>query len=223
MTGEIAAHPTADLLQMIKDEAGSEGGLIYEAEQCLFKRWRQGIDLKFLVSLLDSETSEERLRGAYYLGEALPPGEGIIDTAVKLASDPHSYCRRTLVGYITASGLYDDRIAQALAHGFFDLDINVRAATINWAVFTTDDRFGTFSLLVEKGEGATESEFWREPELKRGVRALSIARRLRDGESVEEVRKNTPEEDSFTFDYLQFFEKRLIRYVTKPSSSHPQR
>jgi hypothetical protein len=199
---------------MMKDETNCEDDFSYRAQECLFKRWRDGIDLEPLIALLESKTTDERLTAAYYLGEAVPRGD-LRQSAMHLADDRLSYCRRVFVGYMTNSGLYSEAIAVALAKGLFDFDINVRIETINWAVYTSDDRFADFSRLVASGAGVRDTEYWRESELKRALRGLSIARRLRDSESVEEIRKETPEEDSYTFDYFQVFEKRVNRYIER--------
>lgn len=222
MKDEISEKSTEELLRMLTDEADASGGFILDIHECLFKRWRQGKDLVFLVNLLESEKTVERMRGAYFLGEAIPPGEGMMDTVIKLAKDPIGYCRMVFAGYMTTSGLYGEKIAIGLASGLIDLDVNVRVATMNWAVYTSDLRFEDFSRLVEAGTGATDSEFWRGPILERGIRGLNIIRRLRAGEAVEEIRKSTPEEDSFAWDYLQFFEKRLKRYIEKRKHKTPQ-
>lgn len=222
MESEISEKSTEDLLRMLRDEVNAKGDFILGIQECLFKRWRQGIDLASLANLLESEKAADRLRGAYFLGEADPPGEDLKDTVIKLAADPLGYSRRTFVGYMTNSGLYDEKIAIGLANCLIDLDLNVRVATMNWAVLTSDLRFDDFSRLVEAGTGVTDSEFWRGPELKRGIRGLNIIRRLRAGETVEEIRRSTPEEDSFAWDYLQFFEKRLKRYIEKRKNKTSQ-
>jgi hypothetical protein len=217
MKNDFSTHSTADLLRLANKEASRETR--EEALWCLFHRWQDGIDLEFLVTFLESNTTGVRLRGAYYLGEAIPGDERIVAPATKLASDPLPDCRRTFVGYILDSGHYDQAIANGLANGLFDFSHNVRVATINWAVYTTDDRFDHFSSLVESGSGATEYETWRGPELIRALRGLGIARRLRKGESVEEIRKSTQGEDSYTFDYFQVFESRTKEYVARRKHS----
>lgn len=215
MKSELSQHSTDSLLQMISDDVNREGDFSYNAEQCLFKRWRNGIDLPFLIELLESEVTRERTRGAFYLQEAVPRGEGFTESAVRLATDSHPYCRRVFVQYMTNSGLYGEAIAAGLAEGLFDYDLGVRLETINWAVYTTDDRFCDFSRLVEAGTGAASSNPWREFQLKRSIRGLSIARRLRAGESVAEVSKSIPDEDSYIFDYFRRFEKHLKGYAEK--------
>jgi hypothetical protein len=168
---------------------------------------------------LESEKTTDRLRGAYFLGESDPRGDAIKAPATKLADDPLPKCRRAFVGYMTNSGLYGETIAIGLAECMLDFALEVRLAAINWAVYTADDRFEHFAQLVEAGEGATSFKTWLTPQMKRALRALGIARRLRHGESVEEVRKTTLEEDSYTFDHFQVFESRLKRYAERRKTS----
>jgi len=216
MKTDFSTYPTEDLLRM-----GREGDSIYEAQQCLFKRWRQGVDLQFLVDLLESEITRERSLGAYFLGEADP--HGLTDTVIKLAGDPLPECRRAFVGYMVQSNCYDEAIALGLAECLQDLELYVRVAVIRWAVFTSDERFDDFSRLVESGAGGREfrftrpaaNDFWRESERKRALRPLSIARRLRAEETVEDIRKDTPEEDNFVFDALQFSKHTFERHVQR--------
>ena len=215
MKSDVTAYSFEDSLLMRRDKSNPEDPIHDDVMGRLFQRWRNGTDLKLLSNILKSNRTEERISGAYYLGEAIPPGNDLKATAIRLASDPLSYCRRAFVIYMTNSGLYDETIAIRLAKCLADFDLDVRLETINWAVFAPDDRFDDFSRLVDSASGITDSKYWRKPELRRATRGLTIARRLRDGESVEEIRKTTQEEDSFTFDYLQFFENRLKRYVEK--------
>jgi hypothetical protein len=208
---------------MLRDDTYLEQeGFIGNAQHCLFRRWRDGVDLQFLIELLASEVAKDRHRGAYYLGEALPCDEALIASTTKLADDALPYCRMMFVIYVLDCGLYNEEIAVGLANGLFDFNIKVRVATINWAIYATDDRFDYFAQLVEYGLGAMDSEYWQEPELKRALRGLSIARRLRDGESVDEIRKGTPEEDSYTFDYFELFKNRTKRYIER-RQKHDQR
>lgn len=215
MESELSQYSTDALLRMMDEDVDHGERFRYRAERCLFRRWRDGVDIDPLIDLIRSENSDDRMRGAYYLSEADPRSLRFAEAAVALAEDRIPYCRMMLVGYITNTGLYGDAIGVALAKFMVDRDLAVRTAAINWAVYTTDDRFDHFSRLVEAGTGVAASEFWSESELKRGLRALAIARRLRDGETVAAIRKDTFEEDSFTFDHLQFFERRLQRYIRR--------
>ncbi len=212
---DLSDYSTEDLLRMSRKSTTDGEDWSYEAQQCLFKRWRNGIDLEYLVGLLESNTIRDRLLGAFFLGESDPRGDAMKEPALKLASDPLSNCRRAFVGYMTNSGLYSEKFAAALAECILDFAIEVRTATINWALYTTDDRFDNFARLVEAGTGTTDSATWREPQLKRGLRALGIARRLRNDESVDDIRKSTPEEDSYTFDHFECFKSRTKRYIEK--------
>jgi hypothetical protein len=211
MEGDISAYSTEELLRMSSDQTNRDLG--HEADKCLFMRWRDGVDLEYLVKLLESNKTTDRLLGAFFLGESDPRGNAIEAPATELADDFLPRCRRAFVGYMTNSGLYRETIAVGLAKCMLDFSLDVRLAAINWAVYTTDARFEHFAQLVESGTGATDYSTWREPQLKRGSRALDISRRLRNGESIEEIRKSTPEEDSYTFDHLQVFERRLQRYA----------
>jgi len=219
MRKDLSVYSTVDLLRMIRDAANDDDDFAYEADICLFRRWRDGIDLDPLIELLESKITGERLRGAYYLGEAIPRGD-LKGAAEKLASDSLAYCRRTFVGYMTNTGLYSEAIAVALADRMLDLDQNVRIEIINWAVYTTDDRFADFAQRVESASADRAAEKpWGESDAKRALRGLSIARRLRDGEAVAEIRKTTSEEDSNTFDYFQVFTSRLEHYAERRKTS----
>ncbi|WP_190238089.1 MULTISPECIES: hypothetical protein [unclassified Rhizobium] len=216
----LSSHSTASLLDLIKDEKIADEDLKFDAHLHLFRRWQDGQDLDFLVGFLISPITEERLKGAYYLGESVPKNEVVRDAAIELADDPLGYCRRIFVQYVLISNLYDDVVAVRLASGLYDFDIHVRIETINWAAYTNDKRFDHFSKLVLSGAGARKSKPWRAFDLKRGARGLEIARRIRDGEVIEKIAEDTPGEDSFTFDYLKNFEGRLSRYREK-RKAHP--
>lgn len=215
MRSELSEHSTESLLLMLSDEVDRGRDFAYEVEQSLFKRWRDGIDIEPLIDLIQSASSRDRMRGAYYVGEADPRSSRFAEAAMGLSDDNLAYCRMMFVGYVTNTGLYDESIGIALAKCMVDRDLMVRNITINWAVYTTDDRFADFSRRVEAGTGVPNAKPWREFELKRGSRALTIARRLRCGEAVAQIRKDTLEEDSFTFDHLQVFEGRLRRYAER--------
>ncbi|OWV84370.1 hypothetical protein ATY78_06625 [Rhizobium sp. R635] len=211
----LSSHSTASLLGLIKDEKIADEDLKFDAHLHLFRRWQDGQDLDFLVGFLISPTTEERLRGAYYLSESMPKSEVVRDAAIELADDPLGYCRRIFIEYVLSSKLYDDVVAVRLANSLYDFDIHVRIETIYWAASTHDQRFDHFSKLVLSGAGARKPEPWRAFDLKRGARGLEIARRIRDGEVIEKIAEDMPGEDSFTFDYLKNFEGRLSRYREK--------
>jgi len=212
MKNHLSTYSTEDLLRMSRQEDHSDSRFSYDAIQHVHKRWRDGIDVHLLVALLESKVTSERSLGAYYLMEAIPRSGVVKGPAIRLAEDSVADCRRAFVQYMTNSGLYDEAIAVGLAKCMLDSDLRVRLETINWAVYTTDDRFEELLRLVESGSGATDSATWRKPQMRRGLRGISIARRLRDGESVAEIRKSMPEEDSYTFDHFQVFESRVKRY-----------
>ena len=119
---------------------------------------------------------------------------------------------------MTDAGLYGETIGVGLAKCLLDVNPYVRLETINWAVYTTDDRFDDFSRRVTGDVLSEGLRFSEDPELKRGSGGLCVVRRLREGESIETIRQSTPGEDGFTFDYLQLFEKRLKRYVERRKS-----
>jgi hypothetical protein len=212
MKGEYSAYAMQDLLRMMEGEESSNEDLDSPLQQRLFNKWRDGHHLDMLVKILQSDRTHERHSGAYYLGEAVPRGESIREPATRLADDPLPYCRKAFVVYMLNTGLYDDAIAAGLARCLPDSDFYVRLETINWAVYTTDERFAHFSRVVESRSEAPNCETWSDAFLKRSVRALAIAECLRLGASVEEIRRKVSGEDSITFDYLQSFERRFKRY-----------
>jgi hypothetical protein len=215
MKSELSEYSTDTLLRMMHEDVDHVRDFNYRAQQCLFKRWRDGVDIDPLIELVQSEKSDDRMRGAYYVGEANPRSFRFAEAAVVLAEDRISYCRMIFVGYVLNSGLYNEVIGTALAKFMVDGHLAVRTATINWAVYTTDDRFDHFSRLVEAGTGTEGSGVWADRDFKRGLRALAIAEQLREGKTVAEIRKDVQGEDSFTFDDLQFFESRLKRYIER--------
>lgn len=223
MPSDFSAYSTADLLRIAYDEESQANDLAYNALWAVFGRWRKGIDLDPLIELLQSEKSGERQRGAWYLDEADPPSERLADVAIKLADDPVDYCRSRFVTYATNSGLYGDAIADRLAACLIDRDLYVRAETIFWAVVASDAKFAHFSDAVLAGAGTNPYEFsdpqntafWRESTRKRAVRGIDIARRLRVGEAVENIRKSTQWEDSLTFDVLAFRDHAIARALER--------
>ncbi|MBB4437156.1 MULTISPECIES: hypothetical protein [Rhizobium] len=216
---------TSALMNIIQDkDAGNENR--YAATQSVLRRWRQGVDLEFLVDLLLSESSRDRLRGAHYLAELGQEVEGLNVAATQLADDALSDCRRAFVEYTVNSGRYDQTISNALAKCLLDLNLYVRVEVINWAVHISDERFENFSQLVEAGAGWPEfrfpnplsNDFWNASILKRAVRGLNIIRCIRDGKGIEQIKKDFPEEDSFIFDIVQFSKtrrERLTKWLDK--------
>ncbi|MDT3382539.1 hypothetical protein RNI52_34760 [Labrys neptuniae] len=211
MNGNISECSSEDIIKNLIPD-GLDGDLRYGAEQSLLKRWRQGVDLSFLVELIQSERTRDRLRGAYYLGELGAAVDSLKTSVTHLADDPLSECRRAFVGYIMNSGYYDEAIGAGLARCLHDLDLYVRVATIKWAVQASDKTFEAFSRLVKSGVGGrkptfrnpTSNDFWNDANLKRAMRGLDIARRTRSKENIQDIRKEFPEEDSFVLDSLHF-------------------
>lgn len=224
MERDVSNEPTAILMQQVKHEmqqvnhGSDDAELNYRLGEELIERWRRGSDLEFLVDLLRSEKSGERLLGAYYLGE-VGGIDGLKGPAIELADDVLSNCRRAFVDYVRSSGCYDDTIADALAKCLLDLDLYVRVTTMRWAIQTSAETFEPFSRLVESGAGGFEpkfrnplsNDFLNESSLRRATRGLDIVRRLRDGGKIQEIRQNFPEEDSFVFDNFLFWEARRER------------
>lgn len=177
----------------------------------IYQRWRDGTDLDPLIDLLKSEAEDDQLDAAFYLIEVVPRHDTITQLAVAFADHRLSYCRKAFAGYITNTGLYSEAIAAGLAKCLKDANPFVRSETINWAVYAADDRFDDFSRRIR---GMSDPEGL-------GFRGLSIARRLREDERVKAIRQSMPEEDSFVFDYLQIFERRLMRYVAGRKPGEP--
>lgn len=218
MTDDISNDPTSVLMERANYD-GEDSDLSYRSTELLIKRWRQGVDLEFLVELMGSEKSSDRLRAAYYLTEIGEPVEELKAPATEFASDPLSYCQRAFVSYMTTSGYYDETIAKALEKGLAEIDLYVRVTTIEWAILTSDDRFEDFSRLVLAGTGRfglkfnnpLANDFWAASLQRRASRGLEIVRRLRAGEEIPRIRTELPEEDSFVFDSLLFARTRLER------------
>ncbi|MBB6166331.1 hypothetical protein HNQ72_006182 [Rhizobium wenxiniae] len=202
----------------------SKGGLTaseaYDFEQALFTRWREGKDLAPLVNLLASEITDQRMRGIYYLGELARFVPELNEAALLLADDPLAQGRRAFVIYVGRSNVNEQRTLVGLATCLIDLDLNVRASVLAWSVSTTDEAFINFSSLVQGGQGAIKSRKWREYDMARGARGLQIASRIRSGDALDLIRRETPGEDSYTFDYLKSYVRRL-RTHREPSSSEP--
>lgn len=215
MHTDISEYSTEDLLRLSRSEADQD--LAYQALWTVFKRWDSGIDTSLLIDFIDTEVIGEKLRGTYFLFEVSPRVDAVKDAVLELADDTLAECRRAFVGYLINSGWYDDAAAKGLVNCIQDFDIRVRQETIDWAILTTDERFEDFSRRVISGasEGVKlpsgRANPWTERIMKRGIRALTISRRLRDGESVAQIRKTTPDEDGFTFDHLDVFESHYER------------
>lgn len=215
MKGEYSAHAVQDLLRLMEDEEASGESLENPLQQRLFDQWRDGLRLDPLIAFMKSGLTRERHSAAYYLGESVPRADSIRKLIVRFADDPLPYCRKAFVVYVLNTGIYDDEIAAGLARCLMDSDFHVRLDAINWAVFTTDERFEHFSELVRSGSQWLERDGWREPFLKRAERALVIAERLRNGESAGSIRLSMREEDSISFDYIEAFEGRFGRYAER--------
>ncbi|CAH1693025.1 hypothetical protein CHELA1G11_21231 [Hyphomicrobiales bacterium] len=177
MSNNLSEISTNELMKVADYKSNPNKDSAYNATEILFKRWRCGVDTEFLVGLLESEKTYERLRGAYYLGELGGAVEGLLSSAVKLADDPLSSCRRAFVGYMITSQAYDEAIARGLAKCLLDFHLPVRLAVIKWAVGTAGKRLEKFSQLVEVRAGAVEpsfrnplsDEFWSESSRKRAI------------------------------------------------------
>lgn len=223
MKDDFSAYSAEILLGIFRKEDNTEGDLSYDAGQCLLVRWRQGIDLEVLIDLLESELDRDRGIGAYFLREIGGRVDGLNIPVLKLADDALHDCRWSFAYFMLQSRFYNPDIAIALAKCMVDFNLVVRQEVIRWAVHATDDQFEDFSMRVETGAGAFDTflrqpaiiDRWKKSERNRAIRGLGIARRLRDGEAVEEIRKDTPEEDSFVFDRLQFSESILKRWVER--------
>jgi hypothetical protein len=202
-----------ELLEFINFGSDKDRDLRRDAEAHLLQRWRDGIDLDPLIHMLESKTVAERLNGAFYLIDAVPRSDRLIDIATRLSTDPLTYCRKSFVGYMTNAGIYDDTIAIGLAACLNDPKPVIRAETINWAVYTTDDRFADFSNLVIAGADR------RRHETAAGMRALTLAERLRAGVSVFDLESELVEDDRLILDCLQIFERRLKRYVDRRNAT----
>jgi len=185
----------------------------YDAERLLINIWSTGTHLAPLISLLQSEVSNERSLGCYLLLEltgTTPELDGVVLT---LADDDRT-CRHAFVKHVWNFDIYGDIVAVRLATCLCDLDLYVRVAAIRWAAAASGDRFEDFAVRVKAGAGGRDStfrhpdmrQFWRVSESRRAARALEIIRRLRTGERVAATRRAMPDEDSFVFDLLEYHE-----------------
>lgn len=204
MHTDISRYATADLLQLSRRDDCDD--LAYQALWTVFKRWEDGIDLPLLIDLIDTEVVSDRLRATYYLFEVSPRFDSVKDAVLKLADDVLAECRRAFVGYLINSGWYDDTAATGLVHCIDDFDLRVRLKAIDWAILATDERFEDVSRRVAADIDVPCRNRWAERLKKRRVAALTIARRVRGGESVADISATMPGEDSFTFEHLRAFE-----------------
>lgn len=187
----------------------------YEADWELIKRCRAGIDLPLLVALMQSESSAARSRAAFLIEEAATAHEALYEAIVGFADDNLSDCRRAFVKFVTDTRLYDARIAYALAKCLHDRDLTVRLCSIRWAIDAPTGSLDHFCTLVSTGAGLSLPtprpsnrrwlDIWRAEALQRSDRALAIARRVRSGESIRDIRTTIAEEDSFVLCGLEHF------------------
>jgi hypothetical protein len=216
MKPDLSLFDTEELLRRRKDK-----NLSYDIYGCLLKRWSDGVDLQHLTRLLKSRRQSERFYGISCLFDVDYPYDTDLNKAVeKLGNDPFDWARRAFLAFVSSACIYNDSIAQSLTACISDYDLLVRYKAIWWAISTTDERFDDVARLVEAGTKPRISERSRPSELKRGLRTISIARRLREGEPVTRIRETMPEEDDFTFDTLEFFEKQILGYRERRLALH---
>ncbi len=211
MKPDLSLLETEELLRLRNDE-----NLSYDILQCLLKRWSNGIDVKYLVDLLESDHSSTQAYGISCLFDVDYPDDTDLNAAVeKLGGDPLGWARRAFISFVRNTLIYNDGIAHSLAACVSDYDLLVRNMALGWAVTATDERFDHVTRLVEAGTTATTFKRWQSSELKRGLRTLSIARRLRDGEPILKIRETVPQEDDFILDRLESFETQRQRYCKR--------
>lgn len=223
MTKEMSEYSAETLLEMIYDDVERDEDFRSNAMWSLIKRWDRGNELEPLIKLLVSDKSRDRSVGAWYLRELCRPIVGLREAVIGLADDGLFDCRWSVPYFMLNSSLYDDTIAMKLAGLLVDNHLVVRKEVIKWAVHTTDERFEDFSKLIESGASESKyewhdpamNEFWRGSERKRALRGLEIARRLRNWEAAEDIRIDTPEEDSFVFDGLHFSQRIIQRWLER--------
>lgn len=221
MSADLSKYSTQELIELARNVAENDPEENHKATEQAIKRWREGIDLDVLVKLMESEKSNDRILGAYYLNEVSMDFLVLKTAATVLSSDTLSACRRAFVVYMSTSGYYDEEVAKPLAKCLVDLDLYVRVATIKWAIRSPQQVFQDFSRRVESGLGGLESEFsnplsndfWNRSSQNRAFRGLEIVRRFRSGEEVGLVRRAVVGEDSFTFDSIEFSNTTRERYA----------
>ena len=209
MRTDISQRDTADLLQLSRSEDDED--LAHQALWTVLKRWEAGIDVSLLIDLISSAAVSERLRASDYLYEVSPRVDSVKDVVIKLADDVLAECRAAFVAYLINSGWYGDTAAEGLVRCIHDFDLRVRLKAIDWAILTTDERFEDFASRMMVDFNTPSRNPWTQRIKKRGLRALAIARCLRDGESVAQTRAAVPEDDSLTFDHLSVFESHYER------------
>lgn len=200
---KISDYSTKDLLQLTI--GGENKDIRYDASQALFKRWRSGVDLALLIDFIVTEVVSDRRLGAYFLFEVSPSTESVRNAVLNLADDFLPECRRAFVGYLINTRFYDETAAKGLVKCIKDFDIQVRLRAIDWAIATNEELFEDFSRRVMAESRIPSSNRWRERLKQRDIRALAIARRVRSGESVAQIREVIRDEDGFTFDHLSVF------------------
>jgi hypothetical protein len=223
MIKELSEYSAETLLEMINYDAELEKDFNYKATWNLIGRWHKGVELEPLIKLLKSTNSHERSKGSWYVRELGGRIDGLKDVVIGLADDGLHACRWTVPYFMINSGYYDATIAMKLAELLVDYHLVVREEVIKWAIYTMDERFADFSRLVESGASASEykfsdpanTELWTASERKRAIRGLEIARRVRNWESVEDIRADTPEEDNFVFDGLYFSRGNIKRHLER--------
>jgi hypothetical protein len=217
MKKDLSDQSSAILLAQIR--SSEDQAARYNARECLFKRWRQGIDLGFLIDLLQSEKTSDRLAGAYYVGELGETVEGLNGYVLALADDPLHDCRRAFVIYVCIARLYNRMIAHGLAKCLLDFNLSVRIAVIDWAVTTSEQNLESFFRYVESGAAVEKfrlrdplvNEFWQEALQRRAIRGLDIIRSLRADKNIDDIMEATSNEDSLIFDRFIFARKRRDR------------
>ncbi|MER8785957.1 hypothetical protein [Mesorhizobium sp. M0207] len=212
MSEDLSKYSTEELIALARGVAENDDALSYKATGQAIRRWRNGEELEVLVKLLESERSNDRILGSYYLNEVSKKFHVLKTAATELANDTLSACRRAFVVYMTTSGYYDEEVAQPLAKCLLDLDLYVRVATIEWAIRSPQKVFQDFAKRVESGAGGLKpefsdplsNEFWNNSSQNRASRGLEIVRRFRSGEEIGLIRRSVVGEDSFTFDIIEF-------------------
>lgn len=221
MSEDLSNYSTEELIRLARGTAESSHGLSYKATEQAIGRWREGVDLEDLVKLIESEKSDDRIAGAYYLNEVSKDFVILKIAAIKLSRDALSTCRRAFVLYITTSGYYDEELAELLVKCLLDLDLYVRVSTIKWAMSSSQEVFLDFSKRVESGTGRPgpkfsnplSNDFWNSSNRNRALRGIEIARRFRLGEEIGVIRKSVIGEDSFIFDSIEFSNTTRERYA----------
>lgn len=214
MPPALAGVPTAELIAR-GAPPDCDPDVRYQADWELIKRFRAGIDLPHLIALMQSDSLSGRSRAAFLIEEVAATHEALRQAVVGFADDPLTDCRRAFVKFVTDTRLYDATIADALAKCFHDRDLTVRLFSILWAIGAPTASFDHFCALVDTGAGLCLPTprpsnqrllgIWRAESLQRSARALAIARRVRSGESIPDIRATIAEEDSHVLHGLERF------------------